>query len=113
MSGDAQTTNLLHFPLSSVLFGTAKDKLLIVPSNRGPAWAIEMEVHAGGEALGVLRTLGCKVTGPEDHTPSLISELEIESILCSPGFNRFLENVEEQVARMQRRDVDSFEVGLL
>ena len=107
--------NLLHYPLSAVLFGSANDKIMIVPANRGPAWAIEMEVQAGGEALGILRSLGCKVAGPAGHTPSPISEPELESILNAPGFSSFLDSVEENLIRLRTRGVtgDGELIGIL
>lgn len=103
-AAEAPKTILLHMPLASLLFASASDKLMLVPSNRGPAWVIEMDQLAGGDALGCLRLAGVRVQGEPNLVPPPISEQEFEAIVASPAFNAFYESIEGTFARIRSRN---------
>jgi hypothetical protein len=57
--------NLVHLPLTSVMFALADCKLMMVPANRGPALVVELSDAKDVEAVvGLLSCVGIEVHGP-------------------------------------------------
>jgi hypothetical protein len=63
--------NLIHLPLTSVLFAKMDSRLMMVPSNRGPAVIVELKCSEDADAAAtMLRSAGMEVEGVPAQVPA-------------------------------------------
>jgi hypothetical protein len=101
-SGDS----LLHMPLQTTLFGASQDKVMLMPTNRSPAWVLQMKPHDVMAAREALLSIGIEVADPplDDHpqapvnAPPLLTDEDLERVVSTPGFAEFHAEVQEALA---------------
>ena len=76
-SAEPTVRNLIHLPLTSVLFAKTDSRLMMVPSNRGPAVIVELKFSEDADAVAtMLRSVGMEVEGyaAEPEVPPPVSD---------------------------------------
>ena len=102
----AGSRTIVHVPTSSVMIGASEDKLLLVPTTRAAAWAVQLEdikaaVNALNEHGVVVATDAAREPAIALPLPATTAKLdeELAQMVALPGFRDYVTAVEAALER--------------